>query len=302
MGPHLVDYLKKKGFEVVSTYFEPISDINELKQKGEAFELDVRDKEKLKQALADFKPDHVYHLAAQSYPAVSWDKPNLTVQSNVEGTVNLFECFKELNINPLTLVACSSAEYGFVTADEVPVKETHSLKPLHPYGVSKVGQDLLTYQYFKNFGLKGIRARIFNTTGPGKVNDVCSDFTKRAVMIEKGMEQTFRVGNLEVKRAITDVRDTVRGFYLMLEKCQPGEVYNISGSTAYKIGDILNKIVEITEINPKIEIDPKLLRPTDEPIIIGDSSKLQLLTDWKQEIPLDQTLRDMINYWRKKLR
>jgi len=302
MGPHLGRFLKEQGFELMLTYYEPTSDLEELRVLGETIELDVRDKKKFKELLARFKPDRVYHLAAQSYPTVSWERPNYTIQANVEGTINLFECLKELKLNPVVMVAGSSAEYGFVTEDEVPIKESHSLKPLHPYGVSKVAQEMLTYQYFKNFGLKGITIRIFNTTGPGKVNDVCADFTKQAVMIEKGLQEpVFRVGNLKTRRAITDVRDIIRAFYLATEKCELGEAYNTSGEKIYQMQELLDKILEITGIKVEVEIDPKLLRPTDEPIIYGDSTKLKEKTNWKQEIPIEQTLKDMIEFWRKKL-
>jgi len=303
MGPHLARFLHEKGAEIMSTYYEPISDIKELKKVGKAIELDVRDREKFKKLLKEFKPDQVYHLAAQSYPTVSWEKPNYTVQSNIEGTINLFESLKELKMNPIVIVACSSAEYGFVMPEEVPIKETHSLLPLHPYGVSKVAQDFLTYQYFKNFGMKGIRVRIFNTTGPGKVNDVCSDFTKQAVMIEKGKQKpVFKVGNLNTRRALTDVRDIINAFYLLAEKGEAGEVYNASGEKAYLIKDILDEIIKITGIKVKIEIDPKLVRPTDEPIIFGDSAKLKNDTGWKQFVPIEKTLKDMVEFWRNKLK
>ncbi len=302
MGLHLAKFLKEKEFELMLTYYEPTSDLEELKKLGETVELDVRDKEKFKQILSEFKPDRIYHLAAQSYPTVSWEKPNETIQSNIEGTVNLFECLKELELNPIVMVAGSSAEYGFVTEDEVPIKESHSLKPLHPYGISKVAQEMLTYQYFKNFGLKGFTLRIFNTTGPGKVNDVCADFTKQAVMIEKGLQEpVFKVGNLKTRRAITDVRDEISGFYLATEKCEAGEAYNISGEKIYQMQELLDMILEITGIKVEIKVDPKLLRPTDEPIIYGDSTKLKEKTGWKQEISITQTLKDMINFWRKKL-
>ncbi len=302
MGLHLATFLKKQGYEVMSTYYESIWPISALKELGEAEELDVRDKDKFKHLLNEFKPTKVFHLAAQSYPTVSWERPNYTTQANIEGTINLFESLKELNINPVTLVACSSAEYGFVTEDEVPIKESHALLPLHPYGVSKVAQDFLTYQYFKNFGLNGIRMRIFNTTGPGKVNDVCSDFTKRAVMIEKGLsEPVMRVGNLKARRGITDVRDAIRGFNLVTDMGKMGDVYNISGDKVYLIQDILNKVLELSDISPEIKVDPQLIRPTDEPVIFGDSSRLKEATGWEQEITLEKTLQDMIDFWRKKL-
>jgi GDP-4-dehydro-6-deoxy-D-mannose reductase len=171
---------------------------------------------------------------------------------------------------------------------------------LHPYGVSKVAQDLLTYQYYKNFGIKGIRARIFNTTGPRKVNDVCADFTKRAVEIEKGLsERKMRVGNLDTKRAITDVRDLIRAFWMLTEEGKHGDVYNLSGAEVYTMREIMEKVLELTGLeNVEVWQDPALIRPTDEPVIFGSTEKLKAKTGWKQEIPLEKTLKDMIEYWR----
>src|SRR3989344_570450 len=303
MGQHLLPMLKEKeGIEILGTTYRPTTDLRELPQDVPTQELDVRDYDAVCNVISSFKPDHILHLAAQSYPAVSWKKPQYTVDTNIKGTVNLFEAVKRAKINPIILVACSSAEYGFVDEKDVPIKETHPLLPLHPYGVSKVAQDLLAYQYHKNDGIKTIRARIFNTTGPKKVNDVCSDFTKQAVLIEKGMQKpVIHVGNLHTRRAITDVRDMVRGFMLLMEKGKYGDVYNISGEKAYPIKDILDTVLRITNVQAEVYQDPQLMRPTDEKIIFGDSSKLQEHTDWRQEIPIEQTLKDMINYWRKKL-
>ncbi|RME54112.1 SDR family oxidoreductase [Candidatus Woesearchaeota archaeon] len=301
MGPHLVDLLLSKGVKVFGTYYNPTTEIESLKSKIEIKECDLRDKEKVRSIIAEFNPDIIFHLGAQSYPTVSWDDPIYTVQTNIEGTLNIFESVKSLKINPIILAACSSAEYGLVTEDEVPVKETHSLLPLHPYGVSKVATDLIAYQYHKNFGIRSLRARIFNTTGPRKVNDVCSDFTKQAVMAEKGMTDVIKVGNLNTRRAITDVRDIIKAFWLLTQKGNFGDVYNLSGSKAYLISDILDIILSKISVKPKIVQDPKLLRPTDEPIIIGDSSKLIKDTGWSQDIPIEQTIQDMLDYWRSVL-
>jgi GDP-mannose 4,6-dehydratase len=298
MGPHLVDFLLVKGIKVYGTYYNPTTEIESLKSKIDIEECDLRDKEKLHAIIGNFNPDLIFHLGAQSYPTVSWEKPIYTSQTNIEGTLNLFEAIRKLKINPVVLAACSSAEYGFVTPEEVPVKEDHSLLPLHPYGISKVATDLLAYQYNKNFGIRSLRARIFNTTGPRKVNDVCSDFTKRAIMVEKGLSSSILVGNLETKRAITDVRDIIKAFWLLTQKGKYGDVYNLSGSKAYKISEILQLVLDNIDATPKIVQDPKLIRPTDEPIIIGDSSKLIKDTAWSQEIPLEKTIKDMLNHWR----
>ncbi|MFH1637428.1 MAG: GDP-mannose 4,6-dehydratase [Candidatus Woesearchaeota archaeon] len=303
MGPHLIDYLLSMNHEVLGTYFQPTTDISSVNRKAMLMECDVRDREKVFRIINEFKPERIFHLAAQSYPSVSWEKPNYTVQTNIEGTVNIFEAVKKSNKECIIMNACSSAEYGFVTEDEVPVKESRGLRPLHPYGVSKVAQELLAYQYWKNFKVKSVSARIFNTTGPRKVNDVCSDFTKRAVMIEKGQgEKRMRVGTLETRRAITDVRDIIRAFWLLTEKGEYGEAYNLSGAKVYSMKELLDIVLRITKLEG-VEIwqDPELIRPTDEPIIFGSTEKFSKLTGWKQEILIETTLKDMVEHWRSAL-
>lgn len=300
MGSHLVDILSKEGHEVLATYYRPTTDISSIDRRAKLVECDVRDKEKVKRLLLEFDPENIFHLAAQSYPTVSWEDPWYTIETNVIGTINIFEGIKDLRSDCKVLNACSSAEYGFVGIGEVPLKEDHSLKPLHPYGVSKVAQELLAYQYFVNFGIKSISMRIFNTTGPRKVNDVCSDLTKRLVEIEKGKnpEKKLKVGNIETRRAITDVRDSVKAFRLAMEKGTIGETYNLSGERVYAIKEIIEILRKLVNFSFAVEMDSTLLRPTDEPIIYGSSEKFKRVTGWRQEIPLDQTLSDMLDFWR----
>ncbi|MGZ3606736.1 MAG: GDP-mannose 4,6-dehydratase [Syntrophales bacterium] len=303
MGVHLVDLLESKGEEVLATYFRPTTDLRDSKPKGRVVECDVRDQTKVNALLEEFQPKKIFHLAAQSYPSVSWDDPWYTIETNVTGTVNIFEGVKKLGLDCKILNACSSAEYGFVTEDEVPVSEDHALKPLHPYGVSKVSQEMLGYQYYKNFGVKSIAVRIFNTTGPGKANDVCSDFTKRLVEIAKGInaEKKLRVGNLGTRRAITDVRDVIRAFDLAMDTATVGETYNLSGEKVYSVQEIVDILRDLVNFDFEVWQDPELLRPTDEPIIYGSSQKFQKETSWKQEILLEKTLKDMLAYWHRVL-
>lgn len=304
IGSHLTEFLVNKGYTVLSTYYRPTTDINELHKDCIKTECDVRDKEKVFSIVKDFQPDQIYHLAAQSFPTVSWEDPWYTIETNVLGSVNVFEAVKKFKIDCKILNACTSAEYGFVEPHEIPIKESHALNPLHPYGISKLAQEKLAYQYLKNFNIKSISMRIFNTTGPKKINDVCSDFTKRLVEMELGINNTKKliVGNLDSQRAINDVRDTVRGFYLALEKGKIGEVYNISGDQIYKMSDIIDKLRKLVDFEFTLEQDKKLLRPTDETIIYGDSTKFKKDTGWKQEIPIEKTLKDMMDYWRFKLK
>lgn len=305
IGSHLAEFVLDKGAEVHGTYInEPeIINVKSIKDKINLIKLDVRNEEKVKQAVKDIEPEVIYHLAAQSFPTVSWEKPKETLDTNILGTCYIFEALKALNLDSKIIVACSSAEYGLVSEDEVPVKEDHPLLPLHPYGVSKVAQDLLAYQYFQNFGMKSYRVRIFNTTGPKKTNDVCSDFTKQIASIENGLtENTMYIGNLESKRDISDVADVVRAFWLVSEKGKTGEVYNICSSKAYKIEHLLHMMLKLSTADIRVITDPNKIRPSDEPIIMGDNSKVREDCGWEPQIPIEETLRKMLDYWRDFLR
>ena len=307
VGSHLAEHLLKKGDTVMGINYNPTIDIEELPIEALLIECDVRYFNRVHDIISKYKPDRIFHLAAQSLPVVSLTRPQETFDINCTGTINIFESIKLIrkqfpDYNPKIIVACSSAEYGSsLTPENTPIKEEEQLLPLHPYGASKVAQDLLAYQYFKTDGLAGIRVRIFNTTGPRKTNDVCADFTKRAIEIEKGLNNRLLVGNLSTKRAIADVRDLVVALELLSLKGEAGEVYNVSGDKAYKISEIVEVIRKNSSANIETETDKRLLRPTDEPVIFGDSTKLIKCTGWKQQYSLEQTIIDMLEYWRKRL-
>lgn len=307
VGSHMIDVFHAEGgHHIIGTYYKPTTDMEDIKGKAQLVECDVRYFQRVLDVIGDIKPDKIFHLAAQSYPTVSWHRPQETMDINVNGTINVFEAIKyvrkkDKNYDPIVVVACSSAEYGAsLTPENTPIKEDAQLLPLHPYGVSKVGQDLLSFQYYQNDKIKTIRARIFNTTGPRKTNDVVADFTMRAHQIETGKLNKLKVGNLNTKRAITDVRDLVSALILLSDKGKWGEAYNISGDKVYEIKEIIPIIEEVIGMKIEFEIDPSLLRPTDEPIIFGDSSKLKNDTGWKQTVELKTTIKDMIEYLRMK--
>ena len=264
---------------------------------------DVRDDVALLRVISSFRPDRIFHLAAQSYPTVSLEKPRETVDSNVGGTVNLYECLRTAGLMPTVVIACSSAEYGPVAKENLPVKEDHPLRPLHPYGVSKVAQDLLAAQYFANYGIPSIRIRIFNTTGPSKLGDVCSDLARRAVEIELGIRPpTLMVGNTNTRRAIIDVRDMVRGLWVASSgQCEPGEVYNVGTNQIYSVEEVIEAIRPRIKVPFTVAQERSLMRACDEPVIAGDITKFQARTGWKPEIGLDRTLDDMLNWWRNEL-
>lgn len=309
VGSHMTEHFYYKNVPVIGTYYKPTTDLGDIKKLATFYECDIRYFLNVYKIIKKYLPSEIYHLAAQSYPSVSWDKPQETMEVNITGTTNVFEAIRLIQTeipeyNPMVIVACSSAEYGASLEKAVhPVSEDTELLPLHPYGVSKVGQDLLSYQYFVNFGIRCIRARIFNTTGPRKANDVSADFVKRIVEMEKEnlKNPVLRVGNLETKRAITDVRDLVSALTLLGEKGKPGDVYNISGEKIYKISQLVQILQNHTYLGHiQTEVDPELLRPTDEKVICGDSSKLIRDTGWNQQYTLEQTLKDMLAYERRK--
>lgn len=308
VGTHLTDYLFHQGIKPFGIYYNSTVPLTEIGERAILEECDVRDAFRILQLIDGFRPDVIYHLAAQSYPAASWQRPADTLDINIIGTVNVCEAVKLVqkitpSYDPVIVVACSSAEYGAsLVPERTPISEDAPLLPLSPYGVSKVGQDLLAFQYFQSDGLKVIRARIFNTTGPRKVGDVASDFTYRVVEVEIGKAECLRVGNLTTRRAITDVRDLVRALTLLAEYGEAGEVYNISGQYVYSIEEVVNLVKLHSHVPIRVEQDSSLLRPTDEPVIWGDSTRLTQCTGWQQEIPLEKTLLDMLEYWRERLR
>ena len=311
VGSHLVEMLHEQGDTVIGTYYKPTTDIREIPQSIKMIECDVRYPSSVEKIILDFMPDKVFHLAAQSYPTVSWDRPYETIETNINGTIAVFEAVKKArklndeSYDPMIVVACSSAEYGEtlnkLSGDKVYVKETEPLLPLHPYGVSKVGQDLISFQYFMNDHIRCIRARIFNSTGTRKTNDVTSDFTYRAVQALKTQNYEIRVGNLNTKRAIMDQRDLNKALMLLSDKGIPGEVYNISSEYVYEMREIFSIIEKEIGVKLTPVVDEALLRPTDEKIIVGDITKLQRDTGWKQSISIEETVADMLQYWREKL-
>jgi GDP-4-dehydro-6-deoxy-D-mannose reductase len=263
-------------------------------------ECDLRDASSTMDVIGEIKPDRIFHLAAQSFVPTSWKAPTESLTTNVIGQVNVFEAVRKLGIDCSIQIACSSEEYGMVYEDEVPIKESNPLRPLSPYGVSKVGQDMLGYQYFMSYGMKVVRTRGFNHTGPrrGPVF-VCSDFAKQIIDIEKGIREPYmEVGNLDARRDFTDVRDMVRGYWLSLEKGKPGEAYNICSGTDYSIKKILDMLIEISGVKVEVRTDKGRLRPSDVPLLLGDNSLFTGDTGWKPEIPMEKTLSDLLDFWR----
>jgi GDP-4-dehydro-6-deoxy-D-mannose reductase len=306
-GSHLAEYLLNEhpDVEVFGTYRwrSRMDNVEHFRSRVKLLEADLRDYTSMHAALDKSRPDVVFHLAAQSFVPSSWTAPNETLTTNVSGQTNLFEAIRALRLDPVVQIACSSEQYGLVLPDETPIKETNPLRPLSPYAVSKVAQDYLGYQYFQSYGLKVVRTRGFNHTGPrrGQVF-VTSNFCSQVAAIELGLQEpVIRVGNIEAIRDFTDVRDMVRAYWLAVTKAKPGEVYNIATGNGIRIREMLERLIALSNVEVKIEVDPERLRPSDVEILIGDASKFKADTGWEPRIPFEQTLNDLLDYWRKTL-
>ena len=304
VGSHLSDLLLSKGISVYGTvrHRSNLSNIKHILNEIKLIEADITDLVSVRAAFNAAKPDYVFHLAAQSYVPQSWSAPHHTLTNNILGTCNVLEAARDFP-NTVVLVAGSSEEYGFVKEDELPIKENNPLRPLSPYGVSKVACDLLSMQYFKSYGTKVIVTRAFNHSGPKRADVfVDSNFAKQIIEIEKGIkEPVIYVGNLDAQRDFSDVRDVVKAYLLCVEKGIPGEVYNICSGKGIVIRDMLNKLIKLSGVNVEVKQDPKRNRPSDVLILEGDCSKFKKQTGWKPEIDYDQTLKDMLDFWRKNI-
>ena len=306
-GSHLAEYIlaEHPGVEIfgLRRWRSRMENIEHVRSRVKLLECDLRDYTSVHAALAESRPDYIFHLAAQSFVPASWTAPTETLVTNITGQTNLFETIRSLKLDPVVQIACSSEQYGLVLPDEVPIKETNPLRPLSPYAVSKVAQDYLAYQYFQSYGLKAVRTRGFNHPGPrrGQVF-VTSNFCSQVAAIELGLQEpVIRVGNIEAIRDFTDVRDMVRAYWLAVTKAKPGEVYNIASGQGIRIREMLDRVLALSQVEVKIEVDPARLRPSDVEILIGDSSKFRADTGWEPRIPLDQTVRDLLDYWRETL-
>ena len=305
-GSHLVDYLLTRGDCEIHGIWRWRSRTENIEHLTAAqmtlHECDLRDATSTFDTVAKVKPEWIFHLAAQSFVPTSWVAPSESLTTNVLGQVNIFEAVRRLGLKTRIQLACSSEEYGMVFPDEVPIKETNPLRPLSPYAVSKVAQDMLGYQYWMSWKVDSVRTRGFNHEGPrrGPVF-VASDFAKQIADIEKGRKApVLHVGNLEAKRDFTDVRDMVRAYVMALEKCEPGEVYNICRGRAWSIQEVLDLLLARTKAKIEVKQDPARLRPSDVPILIGDNTKFVKATGWAPTIPFEQTLDDMLEYWRSR--
>lgn len=304
VGSHLAEHLLSAGgYEIhgLHRWRSRLENVVHLLDEVELWEGDVTDARAMVSLIERLRPDLIFHLAAQSFVPASWRGPDATLSTNIRGQVNLFEAVLAADLACRVHIAGSSEEYGLVHPDEVPITEDNPLRPLSPYAVSKVTQDLLAYQYGQSYDLDIVRTRGFNHTGPrrGEVF-VCSNFARQIARVEAGLQPpVIKVGNLDATRDFSDVRDIVRGYRLALEKGRRGEVYNLCSGQDRRIGDILDQLMALANVKISIEEDPERLRPSDVPILRGSAAKFRADTGWEPRIPFSQTLADLLDFWRE---
>jgi len=302
IGSHLVRFLQSKRWNVVGTYLSSRSDSIPRLPNLWFEHCDLRNGQRVEQIFRQYEPTHVFHLGAQSLPTVSWEDPVGTFESNIMGSLHLFEAIRHQRRMPTVVSACSSAEYGHVPAKAIPVTEEQQLHPLHPYGISKVCLDLLAREYFLDYGVPAVNIRLFNTTGPGKTNDAPSDFVRQMVRIKKGLQPPIvNVGNLKPRRAFLDVSDTVRGFYLAAINGKRGEAYNLCATETHEIGNMLKTAIRLSGVEAEIREAKELIRVSDEKVIFGSTEKIRKDTGWKPVMTLEQTLTAMLEHWNRVL-
>lgn len=297
VGPYLVKHLVSNGFEVFG--------VNRKSSKVEGCVVDpcdVTDYDSVFSVVRRIKPDFIFHLAGQSSVEKSWKEPELTRTVHVKGARNLLEAVVAAKLKPRILIVSSAEVYGI--PEKLPIAEDHPMKPVTPYGESRVEQEKLALDYFRNKSVQLVISRSFNQTGPGQPSTfVCSDFAMQVVEAEKGRRTEIVVGNLDVRRDFTDVRDAVGAYLLALQKGKPGEIYNICSGSSYSIKSVLDTLMSFSNVarSAKIVKEPSRVRKSDIPELLGSPFKFMAATGWKPSIKFETTLSDMLDYWRKHL-
>lgn len=307
VGSHLADYILAEHPDVrihgLVRWRSPRENIAHIQSQLRLHIGDLRDLASLVALIQAVRPNWVFHLAAQSYVPASFGAPADTLHTNVIGTVHLLDAIRIAGIHPRIHVCSSSEVYGQVLPEEVPIKETNPFRPASPYAVSKVGEDMVALQYFLSYGMDTVRTRMFTHSGPRR-GDVffLSAFAMQIAQIEAGKwHNPMRVGNLDSIRTVADVRDAVRAYWMLLEHCPAGEVYNIGGDVTGAVGDYLQRLKDMARCQIEHCVDPRLLRPSDVTLQIPNIDKFQVATGWQPQIPITQTLQDLLDWHRSRV-
>ena len=301
MGTHLIQFLKFNTAKIVVLASGDNQSRPEPEPGVEYYDLDIRRADEVRSVVREISPTQIYHLAGVSAVDVSWNNPRLTFEVNVLGTYNLLEAAMLLPSTPRILNVSTSQVHA--PSDDI-LTETSPLSPDNPYAASKAMAELLRVQYRKYTDGGIITARSFNHTGPGQMPSfVLPSIAKQFAEMEAGLRApSLIVGNVEVKRDFTDVRDVVRAYSALLDKGRTGEVYNVCSGSAVRLADCIRKFEAISGITIEINIDPARLRSNEISQILGDSTKIRTETGWNPQIPLEKTIQDLLDYWREKIK
>jgi len=291
VGRHLVAHLEASGDVVVGV------DRPRAGRGGP----DLLDDEGMARLLADVAPDVVYHLGGWSDVGASWVEPRRAFAVNAEGTLNLLQACR--STRPRVLLVSSADVYGKVATAELPITEDTPLRPITPYAASKVAADYLGLQAWLGYGLEVVRARAFNHLGPGQSNRfVAPALAERIAIAERDGRDEIPVGNLTARRDFTDVRDVVRAYRLLVEHGAPGEAYNVCRGSDIAVSELAERLVALAHRPMRLVSDPGLQRPVDTPVLRGDATRLRDATGWEPCIPLDDTLADILDEYRARVR
>jgi GDP-4-dehydro-6-deoxy-D-mannose reductase len=306
-GSHLADLLVAQGEEVHGTVREPSHTdlIEHLVERNQIdiYPVDIRDRGGMTDLLRDGRYDRIYHLAGVTFIPESVESPEETLDVNLRGTLSLFEAVRAATPTARVLFVSSAAAYGDLDDPSRPVEEATPFRPINPYGFTKAAGDLMAYQYVRQHGLDIVRARPFNHTGPRQAPVfVCSEFAKAVAEMEEGRRPPeITVGNLETGRDFTDVRDMVRGYVLLLDRGRTGRSYNLASGRATKVRDILGTLTRLAKTDVRIIEDRTKFRTGEVPSIVGSADKAAREIAWRPEIPLEQTLSDLLGWWRSRI-
>lgn len=301
VGGYLIPVLESEGYEVYGLSRGPAPSDRRSERWIAA---DLTDAEALRAALKRLRPSAIVHLAAQSSVPRSFREPLPTLENNILGAAALLYAAAELSPHPTVLVIGSPEEYGRVTPKQQPLRETHPLQPVSPYGVSKAAQSLLALSLYYSAGLPSVVIRPFNHTGPGQSPQfVLPAFAQQVARIEAGLQEpVIRVGNLEALRDFTDVQDIVRAYSAALRHCPPGRVYNLGSGRTIRTGWLLDELLKRSRVHITVEADPGRMTPSDIPELRADPKEFITATGWQPAIPLEQTVADVLEYWRERVR
>jgi GDP-4-dehydro-6-deoxy-D-mannose reductase len=305
VGEYLLDALNKTGerYEIIglSRSYNFNSKLR-TNLNVRLVKLDLNDKKHLQEVLYLTRPNYIYHLASDSSVSYSWQNPIESFQNNTNIFLNLIESVKALQLECRVLSIGSSEEYGLVDLKDIPLMESAPLNPISPYAVARVSQELLSKVYSKGYGIDIVMTRSFNHIGPGqKDNFVVSSFAKQIIKYKLGIISAIEVGNIDIVRDFLDVRDVVNAYIHLMEKGVSGEVYNICSNAGYSLADIIYKMMDIEKVRYTFEVNSLLIRPSDNPIIVGNNSKIKSVCGWQPIITIEQSLNDILSYWTNEL-